>query len=362
MGWLIGIILGIVVLFFLFVRFTTVEEGTAKIIVRLGGVVKVFIQWSGYRLDRDGNVVGPGPIKRRLFGGLRVWLGLPVDKVYKYKMRWHSVEEVEKKRVPIFHIKEKTDFVMVRPDRYWRKTPSVETADGQFPDVEWLVGMRSLNPEKTIFKAPHDWVENALNQIEPTLRAYVRTKNLADLLSLNREQIWNNIGTDRAIQKVLKEEWGIQVDEEEIGIFAVDMPPEYQEALAAQARQELMARGRAAQTVGTVLAMLAQSRGKTLDEIRAEIDVSPEMRQEFLNLGKDLIIRQLGIEGQSYIDIRVQGAEGFERMLLNALAAWQRMPMGRGRSPEVEVVKKKSHEELVEQLRETEKKWKEDKK
>jgi hypothetical protein len=40
-------------------------------------------------------------------------------------------------------------------------------------------------------------------------------------------------------------------------------------------------------------------------------------------------VRKMGIEGGAYVDIRVIGAEGIERMLLNALAAWRRMPTGK---------------------------------
>jgi hypothetical protein len=115
----------------------------------------------------------------------------------------------------------------------------VETKDGMFPDIEWLIGMRCINPEKTIFKSPHNWVENALTQLEPLLRQYIYTKTLEEVLNLKREQIWNDIGNDRAIQQVLRNEWGIQIDPNEIGIFDVGLPSGYQEALARRKQIEL---------------------------------------------------------------------------------------------------------------------------
>ena len=42
----------------------------------------------------------------------------------------------------------------------------------------------------------------------------------------------------------------------------------------------------------------------------------------------DLIVREQALGGRSLVDIRVQGAEGLERLILNALATWQRMPSG----------------------------------
>jgi hypothetical protein len=247
----------------LFVRYTYVQEGTAKIIMRWGGVVKVFIQWTGYRLDERGNVVPigykmdekcnlvptgeriPEKPKRPWYGGLRVWIGTPFDKVYKFKLRWHSIEEVEGKRIPVFH-EEMKDCIMLRPDRYWIKMLRVETKDGMFPDIEWLIGMRCINPEKTIFKSPHNWVESALTQLEPLLRQYIYTKTIEEVLKLKGEEIWKDIGNDRVIQEVLRNEWGIQIDPNEIAIFNVDLPSGYQEALARQKQIELETKARIA--------------------------------------------------------------------------------------------------------------------
>jgi len=327
-----------IALFFIFVKFTKAREGTGKIITRFDGVVKVFIQWLGWYKNKNGDVVTGGP-QRRWYGGLRVWLGTPFDKAYTYNLRFHSIEEIEGKRVPVYHEIKNADYVQLRPDRYWRKSLEVETKDGQFPDIEWLVGMRSINPEKTIFKAPSNWVENALTELEPTLRQYGRTKNLDKLLNLTREQIWKDIGNDHAIQIVLKNEWGIKIDEQEIGILNVILPPEYQKALAAeskakmeakavQTKAEIEAIARAAETIGTVIEMMARARGKKPEEIQKEIDADPKLKAEFLSLSENLLIRKLGMESGSRVDIGVEGAEGIERLILNSLAAWQRMPMG----------------------------------
>ena len=249
-------------------------------------------------------------------------------------MRWHDLQrtgggEVEK---PVFH-EEVLDYVLLRPDVYWTKVPRAETGGAErIPvDVEFLTTMQVVNPYKVIFVAPISWAENVLLRLAPVYRGLIATKPLDDLLTLRGrgDEIWNElmgVGEFNLIRDVLEKEWGIKVQEKGIQIKDIDLPRDYQDAAAAQRRQELQAGGRAAEAVGTVISMMAQARGKPIAEIKSEIDASSEMRQEFLNLAKDLVVRKLGIEGKSYLDIRVQGAEGLERMILNALAAWQRMP------------------------------------
>lgn len=41
---------------------------------------------------------------------------------------------------------------------------------------------------------------------------------------------------------------------------------------------------------------------------------------------QDLLHRRIAIDGNAFVDIRVQGASGTEQTLLNLLAAWRRMP------------------------------------
>jgi len=349
--WIVGIGIGIALLR-LFLRFTFVQEGTAAIIMRWRGVVKVFIQWTGYELDERGNVVPigykldekgnlvptgekiPEKPKKPWYGGLRVWIGLPVDKVYEYHLRFHTVEEKERKREPEYRNIPKANYVELRPDRYWRRNTRMETRDGQFPDVEWQIGMRCINPAKTIFKAPHNWVENALNELEPTLRAYVRTKNLTELLDLTREQIWTTIGKNRAIKEVLRKEWGIQIDTKEIGVFDVVPPPGYQEALAAKSRREMEAAARAEEILGTVVAAVVRATGAKENEIQAEFQKDPKAFYRKHKTTIDNTMTKLSMEERAYLRIETPGATGALGDFLRLIAAWQRMPRGRGEERE----------------------------
>jgi len=320
-------------LFFAFLRLTMVKEGTAKAVIRLGGFHKIVMAWRGYELDEEWSVRSVREIGKKLHlpGGLRFVGFWPLDKVYRYKFRWQGIEIVEEREKIEFREKE-IDYILVRPDVYWTKIEAAETAPPErIPiDIEFLVTARVVNPYKALFKAPPNWLENVLSRLNALLRDWVATKTLDEILAIRKEpqKLWKEIGESELIQKVFKEEWGILIEENGIQIRNVTLPREYAEAAAREKRMELEAKGVAAETVGAVIEMMAKARGKKSEEIMKEIDADPEMKKTFLELAKDLIVREMGIKGKSYVDIRVQGAEGLERMLLNALAAWKRMPMG----------------------------------
>lgn len=92
---------------------------------------------------------------------------------------------------------------------------------------------------------------------------------------------------------------------------------------------EFVAKTRATETVGTVIEMMAKSRGQPPEKIQRLIEKDPDAKREFLELSQDLIKRQMAIDGKSFVDIRVEGAEGIEKTLLDLVAAWKRMPEGK---------------------------------
>lgn len=340
MLWLIGIVVVITILILFFPRFTIVQEGTAKAIMRFGGFRKIVMAWRGYKLNSDWNVIQGAA--RELPGGLRLvgiwWL----DRVYTYNFRWQGIELVEAKEKVVFH--EKTiDYILVKPDTYWTKIEAAETRPPErIPlDIEWLITMKVVNPYKTLFRAPPNWVEAVLSRFNTLSRSWVGLKKLDELLELKKERpkLWNEFKDDPLL-RMYRDEWGIEIEENGIEIRDIKAPSEIQEAAAAQRRAELEAEAtrrkaeieaiaRSAETVGTVIEMMAKSRGLKPKTIQKMIHKDPALQKEFLDLAKDLIVRKIGIEGGAYADIRVIGATGIERMILNALAAWKRMPMGK---------------------------------
>lgn len=340
---IVGLLAAFLIVWFLLapanIIWNFVSEGTAKIAVRGDSFVNAFIQWMGHTLDIDWNVIPEDATHKEPWhiGGLR-FNGVPLmDIIYSYKLRWKSVRLASEGKnkegeVVKFH-EEVLDYVPLRPEVYFTKIVAAETIPPErIPlDIEFLVTMRVTNPYKVLFVAPYNWVENVLIRLNALFRDWTGTKTLDEILKVKEDpaRLWREIGENELIQKTLDKEWGVLVEKNGIQIRKVDMPPEYQEAAAKEKKQKLEAAGRAAETVGTVLAMMAHSRGISIEDIQKEIQGDLTKQKEFLGIAKDLVTRKIGIEGGSYLDIRVQGAEGLERMFLNALSAWQRMPKGK---------------------------------
>jgi len=158
---------------------------------------------------------------------------------------------------------------------------------------------------------------------------------------------------------------GFQPKDIYVTLTIVDIPQTLTRLLSLPQEEFLRARAaekeadrRAIETVGTVIQMMARIRGEGPKEIQEKIKKQPDLEKEFLALSKDLVVRKLGIEGRSYLDVHVQGAEGIEKTILNALAAWKRMPMG---SPEPSTQTEAKTTETEEPEKEKEKKgWEEE--
>jgi hypothetical protein len=142
---------------------------------------------------------------------------------------------------------------------------------------------------------------------------------------------------------------GFEPNDVNINIKEIVLPSELESVMPEVERQRLEAEAapfeaeqRAIETVGTVIRMMAEARGRPVPEIRQSIDTNDELQREFLNLAKDLITREMAIQGNQFSDtrIQVQGADGIERMILNALAALKRMPGG-GVKPSTKKIKGK---------------------
>ena len=348
-GWYLLVAIG---LFLISFKFTLVQEAKAKGIIRLGAYKKIVIAWKGHKLDENGDVVAG---QETHIGGLR-YVGIRfIDDIYKYIFRWRGLELVEGKEEIEFH--EKTvDYIQIKPDIYYTSVDGVETkAPGRIPvKLEWLVTMRIKNPRKTLWDAPENWNENVMARLNALFSMWVSsTKSLDDLLKIREKpgNIWNELKDDPLI-RFFDENWGVEILKNGIELRAITPPKEYQDAAARQKQMELEAKGTAAELVGAVIDGMAKSRGKTTEDIQREIDSNNETKKEFTGLMKELLIIKMGIEGNAYVDIRVKGTgtagettsiNSLEKMALDLLAAWKRMPSG-GKT-EGEGEKKKSSEE-----------------
>lgn len=147
-------------------------------------------------------------------------------------------------------------------------------------------------------------------------------------------------------------------------VAEIHLPPELQNALPHVDRQRLEAeaapfeaRQRAEETAGAVIEAFHSITGMERTAIETALREDPEgfisRHRESWNSAWDAIHRRMAIDGRSFLDIRVQGAEGLERGLLNliigAISAWQRMPPGSQPSGEARTAPEKGSWPALEQ-------------
>jgi regulator of protease activity HflC (stomatin/prohibitin superfamily) len=327
------------------VRFTLVQEATAKAVVRLGAFKKILMSYKDYELDKEWNVKPVADIGKKwhLPGGLRfvgIW---PLDKVYSYDFRWQGIEIVEGKEKVVFN-ERKLDYILVRPDVYWTQIKGAETvAPERIPlDIEWLITMRVVNPYKTLFKAPPNWVENILARLNAHLRDWVATKSLDEILALGKEpakllEELKNFNID-LFERVFKEEWGILL--EGIQIRDIILPTPYREAAArrkqleleAEAKKvqfEIEAKARAQEVMGTIIEALVAA-GYKREDIEKEFQDDPKKFYEKHKTTIDNVMTKLSMEEGTYLRIETPGAEGtWLGDFLKLIGAWKNIPVGR---------------------------------
>lgn len=333
--------------------FTFAKEGTSKIIVKGDAFWKALIQWDGFTLDEEENVIPEGvPVKdgkvvpegtegaKKYYepwhplGGFRYYGLYPIMDILLYNLRWHDIQKTLKGEEPVFHDEKDLDYVLLQPDVYWRGEVDVETGylrrklekDAQAAQmqeeteemeriavtVEWLITLRVVNPRKALFRAPIGYIENFLLKLSPLLRAFVTARDLDTLLLLKGKgkDIWDSLKETEELQLIeqLRNEWGIQVDENGIQIWRITPPPDIQRAAAEQRKQEMASKGRAAKTAGMVIDMFCAITGLKKNALQREYNQNPqafiEKHNEAWKKSWDIVQRQMGIEANAYQDLR----------------------------------------------------------
>lgn len=315
--------------------FTLVNEGTAKIITTGGAAVNVLMQYKNYALDSNWNIVfTQGATQTSLFGigGLRLYGIWPFRQVYTYDFSWVSVDQYGGKKE---HVEEGLDYVLVKPTIYGVDLAKAET---KYPEriplnIQFLVTVRVINPYKVLFSAPSDWNEKLLARLNGFLRGWVANKEMDEILSLkgSSREMWSDLNSRNlhlSVDYFLKE-WGVKLEENGIDMRDVSMSDEYQKAAASERIMELKSAGVASQTVGMIISAMAKSRGMKTQEIQQMINSDTQLQKEFMKTAKDLLERKMAIDGGVFTDIRVGGAEGLDKTLLQLLAAAKKISGGK---------------------------------
>lgn len=272
-------------------------------------------------------------------------------------LRWILIGVMRVKRVPIYEL-------MIP---LFEKPIKVDFSDGWAIPIgcEAWVKMKSPDtaysvdgdePKSGTYRALYeieDWRKAIRVQLENALRTYLNRFTIDEAITM-RKAGFNLANHDPGlglpneelieIEKSLQR-WGFELIKITVGDFDVDPAAIAARSAIHQAKKgaeagEYNAKQKAEETAGSVLLMMAKREGKSPEEMQKLLKGSPARRLEF----SDLVKRQMSIGGNSLVDIRVDGAEGAEKLLMNLLAAWKRMPAGSSASQSIKE-KKDSQED-----------------
>lgn len=202
---------------------TFVQEGTSKVVVRGDKFKQALIQWKGYTLNDDWEVVG-GEEKQLFFGGLMFYGWWPLDDIYIYDFTWTSIKENGE---PQHHEKEVLDYILLKEDVYWTKVEKAEDMQMLPLDVELILSIRVINPYKALF-AIENWLEAVINRIRPAVRNVI-TQGVYEELIRDKKAIGQKIKSklQRKEIKDFKKTYGVEL--REVAVKDINPPEDYRE-------------------------------------------------------------------------------------------------------------------------------------
>lgn len=275
-------------------------------------------------------------------GGLRYYGFWPIYTIYFYDFSWTGVDQAGKIDP---HPKESLGFFVLTDDNYLLSANALETKPPEnLPvNIPLPITIRIANPRKAIFAAER-WLEITLQAINSVAKDFVGAHTYEQLLSEKDigEQIMM-IAEERKIIEELFNRYGIEVRRiralDVVVAEAKDAKNDLQRATLRAFEAEQTAKAtvitakaesqkRAQEAMGSIILMMAEATGEKAEDIQAKIKNSPRLRSQVQKFIQDLAVRQVSITGKSLLDIRVEGAEGIERTLLNLISAYRRISSG----------------------------------
>jgi regulator of protease activity HflC (stomatin/prohibitin superfamily) len=295
--------------------FTLVNEGTAKIVVRLGAYKKTLLAKKGSKLDNDDNVVELAPGEKEpphLPGGLRFIGFWPFDRVYTYDFKWVKalsdgrLEDREEKGV---------DFTLVKDYVYGMRVLKAEDADLLHLSVFLTLTSKIVNPRKAHFNV-NAWFNAFVSRVAPYVRDFVTKASYTVLEKKNlQESIFAALKRDGIIDE-LRENYGIELLKVEV--VDIDPPEELRNATLekwqAERDVERDKTKRLGSTSATLMAMIADQTGVDAVNLRAEFAANPNGAAKkyaaLLEMNKDFIEQQIATDAGAMRRYYFTGAKG----------------------------------------------------
>lgn len=189
---------------------------------------------------------------------------------------------------------------------------------------EAAAGVKVVDGQKAIYEVAN-WRISAQKLLESAVRNYLNTLTTDEALALSGANLADIINerTAKESTKTVKQDlarWGLELLTLTIKDF--EMGPE-----TASARREVMERKkekeasvhtaerRAEETMGTLIQMLANARGKKPEEIRGEIEGDAKLYKEFQEFAKNMTAEQVEIAAKAYQRIKVEAPDALSGLI-----------------------------------------------
>jgi len=109
---------------------------------------------------------------------------------------------------------------------------------------------------------------------------------------------------------------------------------------------ETQAEIKAKKSIGTMIHMMSEYTGKSLEDVKEDIKKDPALNKKFREFSEKLVNKGVAIEGGSYFEFSADGSQGLEKTVLNWIALASRM-LERGRSPSMQSDTQKKPKQTV---------------
>jgi hypothetical protein len=285
------------------------QESTGKIIVSGGAFVGALIQKTGSTYDECWTVVPEDKNHKEPWhiGGLR-FNGRPfMDEVFRFPKK-----RISDSSKPGFEDEIVSSF-SVKPEQYEFKIEDAETRSVEKTRITLDVLFKGIieTPPKFFFGAPDNAIDKCIESLNAFFTNVIATKTTDEVLAVGKNPniLWEEIKNDIVI-KNLRDIQGFRIEENSVQFTNIQMQDSVQKAAEERGIERDKATARADKMTGTLLTSMANILGKTIPEVQAEINANPDLQKVFLNVMVDLTTRQLAIDGDSLVDIRLSGAKG----------------------------------------------------